>query len=82
MLYEVITRESTISDYTSWNQRSAPAPLYQEDPSLPRGVTKQVDWAAPGLNTRFTYTVKNADGSERYQRDFTSVFRPWQAVYP
>ncbi|MCD8526690.1 VanW family protein, partial [Candidatus Woesebacteria bacterium] len=74
-------RTSEISDYRQWNQRPAPAPLYQDDPTLPRGTVKQVDWASPGLNTSFQYTVTNADGSERYQREFTSYFRPWQAVY-
>lgn len=74
-------RTSTISDYTAWNQRGAPAPLYQDDPSLPRGTIRQIDWAAPGLNTRFTYTVTDKNSKEMHSRDFTSYFRPWQAVY-
>ncbi len=74
-------RTSTISDYTAWNQRSAPAPLYQDDPSLPRGTTRQIDWAAPGLNTQFTYTVSDKNGEQLHTRKFTSYFRPWQAVY-
>jgi len=74
-------RTSTISNYRSWNARPAPAPLYQEDPSIPAGRTQQIDWAAPGLNTAFTYTVTTAKGEEHFQREFTSYFRPWQAVY-
>lgn len=74
-------RQSVISDYKMWNQRPAPATLYQDDPSLPRGVRRQVDWSAPGASTSFHYQVTNADGSLRLERDFVSHFKPWQAVF-
>lgn len=74
-------RKSEISNYSIGNQRPAPATLYVDDPTLPRGTRKQIDWSAPGATTRFTYTVKNADGSERIKRDFISNFKPWRAVY-
>ncbi len=74
-------RQSEISDYKISNQRAAPEPNFVDDPSLPRGTRRQIDWAAPGATTKFTYTVKNADGSQRSQRDFVSNFRPWRAVY-
>ncbi len=74
-------RKSTISDYSFGNVRAAPAPLYQVDPSLAPGARKQIDWAAPGGTARFHYSVKDAQGNEMYQRNFTSVYKPWQAVY-
>jgi vancomycin resistance protein YoaR len=74
-------RESTISDYSLGNQRPAPPTLFVDDPTLPRGTRKQIDWSAAGATTKFTYTVKNKDGSERFKRQFVSNFQPWRAVY-
>lgn len=74
-------RKSELSNYSISNQRPAPAPRYQDDPTLPRGRVKQVDWSAPGATTKFTYTVKNADGTEKFSKNFVSNFRPWQAVF-
>lgn len=74
-------RQSEIHDYRMWNQRGAPAAQYIDDPSLPKGTLKQIDWAAPGASTEFTYTVTNADGSERFERKFTSHFQPWKAIF-
>lgn len=74
-------RQSNISNYKMYNLRSAPAPLFEEDPSLPTGTRKQIDWAAQGATTQFDYHVKSAAGDVIYQRTFRSVFQPWQAVY-
>lgn len=74
-------RQSEISDYRIWNQRSAPAPAFIEDSNLPAGRRQQIDWAAPGANTSFRYTVKSSSGETLHEREFVSVFRPWQAVY-
>lgn len=74
-------RVSEISNYRIYNQRPAPEALRVPDPTLPSGVVKQIDWAAPGATTKFHYRVTNPDGSVRTERDFVSVFRPWQAVY-
>lgn len=57
-----------------------PPPLYQDDPTLAPGVTKQVDFAAWGAKASFQYKVTR--GSEVLQDEtFFSNFRPWQAVY-
>lgn len=74
-------RQSEISDYRIWNQRSAPAPAFIDDPNIPAGRRQQIDWAAPGANTSFRYSVKDASGQTMHEREFVSVFRPWQAVY-
>jgi len=73
-------RESSIENYSLSNQRAAPAPLYQDDPSLPAGTRRQIDWAAPGATAKFDYVVKK-DGQVLHERNFTSVYRPWQAVF-
>ncbi|MDP1722020.1 MAG: VanW family protein [Candidatus Gottesmanbacteria bacterium] len=57
-----------------------PPDLYQDDPTLPAGVVKQVDFAAWGAKTNFQYKVTR--GSEVLQNtSFASNFRSWQAVF-
>lgn len=73
-------RVSKISSSTVTNQTPAPEPLYQDDPTLPVGQTKQVDWAAVGANVSFTRTVTR-DGQTLINETFRSNYRPWQAVY-
>lgn len=73
-------RQSQILNHQILSQTPAPPPLYQDDPSLPPGTTKQVDWAANGAKTIFTHKVTR--GSEiLINRQFVSNFRPWQAVF-
>lgn len=62
------------------DQIPPPADLYQDDPSLPAGQIKQVDWKAWGANVSFDYTVTRA-GETIYQKTFRSNYRPWQAVF-
>jgi vancomycin resistance protein YoaR len=73
-------REVTISEPVILSQSPAPEPLYQDDPNLPKGQEKQIDWAAPGARVYFTRTVKK-DGKVIYDDTFTSNYRPWQAVF-
>ncbi|NCN58729.1 hypothetical protein GW940_02305 [Candidatus Microgenomates bacterium] len=73
-------RETTISNHRVWDQQSPPEPLYQDDPSLPVGSVKQVDFAAWGSKVAFDYTVTR-NGETLTSRTFFSNFRPWQAVY-
>ena len=69
-----------LSDAVVYDHRPAPEPLYQDDPTLPRGVTKQVDWAAPGAKSHFTYKV-TLNGEILQDQTFYSTYRPWQAVF-
>lgn len=62
------------------NVTSPPEDKYVDDPSLPKGTTKQIDYKAWGANVYFTYIVKR--GTETiYKKTFYSNYRPWQAVY-
>ena len=73
-------REVMVSDPKVWGQSAPPPPLYQDDPSLPVGVMKQIDWAAWGAKASFEYKVTR--GGEVFQDEtFYSNYRPWQAVY-
>lgn len=58
----------------------APEPLYQDDPTLPKGTTKQVDWAAQGAKVKFTRQVFR-NGEEIIKETWNSNYKPWQAVY-
>lgn len=60
---------------------SAPPPdLYQDDPTLPSGTVKQVDWKAWGAKVSFNYIVTRG-GEELINKTFVSNYKPWQAVY-
>ena len=62
------------------SQTAPPKPAYVPDPTLPKGVTKQVDWAAWGA--KVTVKRKVTRGGEVLQDDaFFSNFQPWQAIY-
>ncbi len=73
-------REVQISPVRLWDAKPAPPPLYQDDPALPNGVVKQVDFAAPGIKAAFDYKVTR-NGQELFKDIFFSNFVPWQAVY-
>ena len=73
-------REVNISTPVILSQSPAPEPLYQDDPNLPKGEIKQVDFAAAGANVYFTRSVKK-DGKITISDKFVSNYRPWQAVF-
>lgn len=73
-------RQVTISDPIIHSQTPAPEPRYQDDPSLPQGKIKQIDFAAAGANVSFTRTVTK-NGKTIDDDKFVSNYRPWQAVY-
>lgn len=73
-------RTTEISDIKLWDVRSPPTPVYQDDPTLKKGITRQVDWPAPGGKASFHYKVIR-DGETLIDQDFFSSYRPWRAVY-
>lgn len=74
-------RTTEISDYQKWGATPPLPTEYIEDPSLPAGVKKQIDWAVSGLKAKFTHTVRDKDGNEMYKNTYTSNYRPWSAKY-
>lgn len=62
------------------SQTPALPEIRQDDPNLPRGTIKQVDWAAAGANIIFTRKVIKG-GVEIINETVRSNFRPWQAVF-
>jgi vancomycin resistance protein YoaR len=61
-----------------------PAPhgedVYRDDPTLPKGETKQIEWAKDGLDVT-VYRIIREDGVEVRRDEFFSRYRPWQAVF-
>jgi len=73
-------RRVEISKATVYDVVPALPPKYQDDPTLKKGVTKQVDFAAGGAKAFFSYKVFQGDKST-VDTKFYSNFRPWAAVY-
>lgn len=73
-------RQVTISKPVIRSQTPAPPPLYQDDPTLPKGQIKQIDFEAAGAYVSFTREVTK-DGKKIIADTFVSNYRPWQAVY-
>jgi vancomycin resistance protein YoaR len=54
--------------------------IYREDPTLPKGTTKQIDWAHDGVDVTVYRIVEESD-KVLWKDTFFSRYRPWQAVY-
>ncbi|HEV2339526.1 MAG TPA: VanW family protein [Patescibacteria group bacterium] len=73
-------RQVAITTPVVTNQIPPPPPLYQDNPSLPKGTVQQTDFAAAGATVSFSRTVSR-NGIVTLQDTYTSVYQPWQAVY-
>lgn len=73
-------RKAAISDHVVWDVTPPPPDVYVDDPTLAPGQVKQIDWRASGAKAKFTYTVTR-NGEMIYEKTFSSVYRPWAAVY-
>lgn len=77
------TKDGRVASITTpkiTSQTPPPPEIRQEDPTLPKGVVKQVDWAAWGANVSFSRTVTR-DGEIILSDNWRSNYRPWQAIY-
>ncbi len=73
-------RTVTLTDAEVWDELPPPEAKYQDDPNLPVGTVEQIEYAAWGAKSRFSYTVER-DGEIITEDEFYSTFRPWQAVF-
>lgn len=73
-------REVTLTNPVITDQSPAPETQYQDDPTLPVGTLKQIDYAAAGAKTTFTRTVTKK-GKVIINDVFNSNYRPWRAVF-
>lgn len=73
-------REVIVSEPEITNVVEHGPPIYEKDPTLPKGAVKQVDWAKDGMDVTVTRTVKQGD-KLLHQDVIFSQYRPWRAVY-
>ena len=73
-------RKITIGKPRVWDQSPPPPDLYQDDPTLPIGTTKQIDWKSWGAKASFDYLVEK-DSQILQQKTFYSNYHPWQAIF-
>lgn len=73
-------RVATVTKPIVSTQVPPPEDLYVDDPTLPVGTVKQIDFKAWGAKVSFNYLVTRG-GEEIYKKTFVSNYRPWQAVY-
>jgi vancomycin resistance protein YoaR len=73
-------RIATVTEPKVWGISPPPPDIIQEDPTLPAGTRKQVDWSAWGAKTSFEYKVVR-NGEVLQERTFNSSFKPWANVY-
>ncbi|MBI3954430.1 VanW family protein [Candidatus Collierbacteria bacterium] len=73
-------RKATVTEPVIYSQSAPPADLYVDDPTLPAGKIKQIDWKAWGAKVSFDYKVER-DGQTIFEKTFYSNYRPWQAVF-
>lgn len=73
-------RTTTTSKPVVTNVTPPPEDLYVDDPTLPEGTIKQIDWKAWGAQSWFNYQVTRG-GETIYKKTFYSNYRPWQAIY-
>jgi vancomycin resistance protein YoaR len=57
-----------------------PDPVYEENPELPTGEVKQVDWAAEGADVSISRTVYR-DGQVLFGDSFITHYLPWGDVF-
>jgi len=73
-------RKASITKPVISSQTPPPATMYVDDPTLPLGTLKQIDWAAWGAKVSFNYKVERG-GVAIYEKTFFSNYQPWQAIY-
>jgi len=62
------------------NRIPPPPDLYQDDPTLPKGVVKQIDFKAEGSKVSFGREVTK-NGKKIISETFISNYAPWQSVF-
>lgn len=73
-------RVAAISKPVVSNVTNPEEDLYVDDPSLPEGQIKQIEYRANGAKVTFKYTVTRGD-EILINKVFTSNYKPWRAVY-
>ena len=73
-------RKVTITKPVITSVTPPPDSVYQDDPSLPKGTTKQIEWATWGAKVQFSRTVEKG-GKILSQDLFKTNYSPWANAY-
>jgi len=73
-------RKVEISNIKLWGTVPPPEDLYIDDPSLPPGVIKQIDFKSWGAKAAFDWKVTN-NGNTLHEKTFYSAYQPWRAIF-
>lgn len=73
-------REVEISEPVVHSRTPPPAPVYEDDPSRPKGQTVRVESPVWGASVSFGRIVKK-DGEVVIDETFRSNYRAWRAIY-
>ena len=73
-------RSVTLTEPIIFNRTPAPPDLYEDDPTLAKGVVKQIDFSAEGSRVSFTREVTK-NGAKIISEKFTSNYAPWRSVF-
>jgi vancomycin resistance protein YoaR len=77
------TKDGRTVDYSSTGLTDivkAPDPVYRENPDLPQGTKKQVDWAVDGATVTVIRTVTK-NGQVIHSDRFYTKYQAWGDVY-
>ena len=73
-------REVSLDGPTISNRQPPGPPVYQDDPTLPAGQQKQVEWPREGMDIKYSRVIKQ--GGQVVSRDnFVSEYIPTQATF-
>ena len=73
-------RQVALEGPTISNRQPPGPPVYQDDPSLPPGQQKQVEWPREGMDIKYSRVIKQ--GGQVVSRDnFVSEYIPTQATF-
>lgn len=73
-------RKVTISNIRLWDIVAPPEDQYLDDPTLPIGTIKQIDFKVWGAKAAFDWKVTRG-GKTLYQQTFFSHYQPWRAIF-
>lgn len=73
-------RVSSVTKPIITSSIAPPEDIYIDDPTLPQGTVKQIDYKAWGAKVNFNYTVER-NGEIIIDETYVSNYQPWQAVF-
>ncbi|MFN8470645.1 MAG: VanW family protein [Anaerolineae bacterium] len=74
------SREVSIDGPTISNRQPPGPPVYEDDPDLPAGQQKQVEWPREGMDIKYSRVIKQA-GQVVSRDNFASEYIPTQATF-